>query len=105
MDASCANAVSAVSVSASTSSNRSKRHFGCFFRAGFGMEITLLREAATEHRGHEHRREAVSLGIEPTRRFVEAHSLDGNAILSALELRHQIAEGVGGFELGIALDD
>src|SRR6266852_7248258 len=72
-------------------------------RARLCLEIGLLVEAVAEEASEEGRRKTVALGVDLARRIVEAHALDRNAVLGALELRLQVAEVRRRLELGVLL--
>ena len=72
------------------------------FRAGRGREVRFLLE--TEPAGKEDVRERLDRNVVALNGLVELAALDGDAILRAFELRLQIAEGAGSFQIGIALN-
>src|SRR5207248_11330154 len=69
--------------------------------AGRGLEVRLLAEAA-ERRDHAPG-EALERGVVVSHRLVEAHPLDGDAVLRPLELALEGQEVLVRLELGIAL--
>src|SRR5215471_11491936 len=77
-------------------------HLGRLLTAWRRLEIGLLLEAA--ERGHDAAGEQPEPGVVVAHGLVEAHALDGDAILGALELALQGEEVLVGLELGIPLD-
>src|SRR2546428_146238 len=78
-------------------------HRRCLLRPGRGLEVRLLLEA--HHPGEEGRGEALPRGVVLLRLLVEAHALDRDAVLRALELRLEVAEVLVGLQVRIALHD
>ena len=75
------------------------------FGSGFCQEVRLGCEFVAEETCDHHHRETVARSIEGLRCFVESLPLDSDAILCAFELRLQVAEIGGRFELWIVFGD
>ena len=58
-----------------------------------------------EHAGEDDGGEALDGDVVGLDGFVEAATLDGDAVLGALELDLEVAETGGGFQVGVALGD
>src|SRR5450432_4849436 len=80
-------------------------HLGRLFASGLCLEIRLRCEFIAEEAGDQHCWKTAPAGIESLRCLIESLPRNGNAILGALELRLQVAEVGGGFELRIVFGD
>ena len=78
-------------------------HLRRLFRASLRLEIRPLLE--TEGSGIEHSRDALDLRVVALHDFVEATSLDRDAVLSAFELRLQSLKTGVCLQIRIALND
>src|SRR5207253_1526523 len=70
----------------------SELHFGGDLGTGLRLEKRLFLETVAEKSRHQDGGEALPAGVEFLRRLIEAHALDGDAVLGALQLGLQVAE-------------
>jgi hypothetical protein len=76
---------------------------GRLVAAGARLEVGLFLEA--EEARVQGARELSSVGVVSLHRLVEATPLGGDPVLGSLELQLQVAEGLGGAQLRVALHD
>src|SRR5207244_3342968 len=82
-----------------------KLHLGRLLASGLPLEVRLGGELASKESGHQHRGKGVAAGVESLRRFIESLAFDGDPILRTFQLRLQVAEIGGGFQIRILFAD
>src|SRR5476649_56742 len=75
-----------------------------FLRTSLCGEVRFVLKARSEESGDHNGWKSVTLGVEGLCGFVEAHSLNGDAVLRALKLRLKIPKILCRFQIRVLFD-